>query len=90
MWQVRDPEQMTTQRDIRFALLLDQLEARIAAAEATVAELRAQHDDLRALRDAEVDDAGEASEDREWLGYALVEQAIAMLRPRSGEPSPGA
>jgi hypothetical protein len=70
-----------TERDIQFSLRLDQLAARIDAAEAALRALREEYAELLAARFSEVDDDNEPQSDGEWLGHALVEQATQLLRP---------
>jgi hypothetical protein len=77
---------MTTERDIQFSLRLDRLSASIEAVEVLLRELRAEYDDLLATQHAQLDDDSEPRPDREWLGHALVERAIELLRSAPDPP----
>jgi hypothetical protein len=77
---------MTTERDIRFSLRLDRLSASIEAVEAVLRELRAEYDELLAAQQAHLDNDTEPRPEREWLGHALVERAIELLRNAPNPP----
>ena len=77
---------MTTERDIQFSLRLDRLAASIEAVEGLLRELKSEYDELLALQRAHLDDDTEPRADREWLGHALVERAIELLRSAPNPP----
>ena len=77
---------MTTERDIQFSLRLDRLSASIEAVDALLRELRAEYDALLADQRAHLDDDTEPRPEREWLGHALVERAIDLLRSAPNPP----
>ena len=77
---------MTTERDIQFSLRLDRLAGSIEALEALLRELRLEYDELLALQRAHLDDDTIPQPDREWLGHALVERAIELLRSAPNPP----
>jgi hypothetical protein len=77
---------MTTERDIQFSLRLDRLAGSIEAVEALLRELRLEYDELLALQRAHLDDDTIPQPDREWLGHALVERAIELLRSAPNPP----
>ena len=77
---------MTTERDIQFSLRLDRLAGSIEAVEALLRELRLEYDELLALQRTHLDDDTIPQPDREWLGHALVERAIELLRSAPNPP----
>jgi hypothetical protein len=77
---------MTTERDIQFSLRLDRLAGSIEAVEALLRELRLEYDELLALQRAHLDDDTIPQPEREWLGHALVERAIELLRSAPNPP----
>jgi hypothetical protein len=70
-----------SERDISLARRLDQLAARLAAAEDALTALRAEYAELVAAQAAANDDENDPHPEGEWLGHELVERAIEMLRP---------
>ena len=77
---------MTTERDIQFSLRLDRLSASIEAVEDLLRELRTEYDELIALQRAHLDDDTIPRPEREWMGHALVERAIELLRSAPNPP----
>ena len=77
---------MTTERDIQFSLRLDRLAGSIEAVEGLLRELRLEYDELLALQRAHLDDDTVPRPEREWLGHALVERAIELLRSAPNPP----
>ena len=77
---------MTTERDIQFSLRLDRLSASIEAVEDLLRELRTEYDELLALQRAHLDDDTIPRPEREWMGHALVERAIELLRSAPNPP----
>lgn len=77
---------MTTERDIQFSLRLDRLSASIEAVEDLLRELRTEYDELLALQRAHLDDDTVPQPEREWMGHALVERAIELLRSAPNPP----